>query len=79
MPEEWFEIAAINFDKLILYGRATAGTDLYGCRIEIEVEQVLTEPQKAAYEALAIKHRMEMDRLLSGFVDRTRKEPPHAE
>lgn len=70
MPEEWFDLAYINFDKAILHGRITAGRDEFGVRREAEIEQVLTDEQKDAVQELKIKHNDEMNALLSSFVDR---------
>lgn len=71
MPEEYFDVAYINFDKAILHGRITAGRDQFGCRIEANVEQVLTEDQREQIYSLNTKHQMAMDKLLSSFVDRS--------
>ena len=71
MPEEWFEIAAINFHKLILHGRVRLdGRDKFGCAEERYIEQVLTEAQKVALDAMSSRHSAEEQRLLSSFVDR---------
>lgn len=70
MPEEYFDVAYINFDKAILHGRITTGRDEYGCRTEAHVEQVLTAEQKRAIEDLNFKHQIAMDKLLASFVDR---------
>lgn len=70
MPEEYFDVAYINFDKAILHGRITAGRDKHGCRIERELEQVLTDEQKEALVDLNERHRDEMNALLSSFADR---------
>ena len=69
MPEEYFDVAYIN-DKVVLHGRATAGHDNWGVRIEREVEQELTEEQKQALSNLTLRHQIEIDELLSSFVDR---------
>lgn len=68
MPEEYFDIAYINFDKAILHGRImdTSG----GQRVERNLEQVLTDEQKRQIEDLNFAHQQEMDRLLSSFVNR---------
>lgn len=68
MPEEWLELAYINFDKTILHGRVTAGRDDNGVRREREVEQVLTDDQKEAVIDLNERHSREMLSLLRGFV-----------
>jgi len=70
MPEEFFDVAYINFDKTILHGRITVGKDEYGCRKEASVEQVLTEDQKKSLRKLQSKHHDEIDALLSSFVRR---------
>ncbi|WP_404480007.1 hypothetical protein [Novosphingobium sp. BL-52-GroH] len=70
MPEEWFDLAYINFDKVILHGRITTGHDEFRVRREAEVEQVLTDEQKDAVQELKIKHNDELNALLSSFVDR---------
>ena len=67
MPEEWFEVAYINFDKAILHGRMTAGHDKFGVRIEREVEIVLGEHQKRQIEELNEEHRSKMQQLLGDF------------
>jgi hypothetical protein len=71
MPEEWFEVAYINFDKAILHGRATVGQDEFGCRKAADVEQVLTGEQKEQLVELNERHARETERLLAGFVDRS--------
>lgn len=70
MPEEYFDVAYINFDKAILHGRIRGGMDANRCVIEAMIEQVLTDDQKSAIEDLNFKHQMAMDKLLSSFVDR---------
>lgn len=70
MPEEYFDVAYINFDKAILHGRITAGRDEHGCRKEASVEQVLTAEQKKQIEDLNFEHQIAMDKLLASFVDR---------
>lgn len=70
MPEEYFELAHINFDKVILHGRITAGSDEHGCRTEAYVEQVLTEEQRNRIGHMSTAHDIEMQRLLASFVDR---------
>lgn len=70
MPEEYFDIAYINFDKAILHGRITGEMDEYRCRKEYMVEQVLTDEQKRQVEDLSSKHDIAMQRLLASFVDR---------
>lgn len=69
MSEEWLEIAYINFGKAILHGRVTEGIDEFRVRKEREVEQVLTDEQKRAVEALNTKHEIAMSKLLRSFVD----------
>lgn len=70
MPEEWFEVAYINFDKAILHGHAKAGKDEFGCSIERSIEQELTPEQRTQVENLSSKHYRQMQALLSSFVDR---------
>lgn len=70
MPEEYFDIAYINFDKAILHGRIRGGIDANRCVIEAEVEQVLTEEQSEAVVAMNAKHDAALSRLLASFVDR---------
>jgi len=60
MPEDWFEIAYINFDKAILHGRRKDQT---------EVEIVLTDEQKRAVEDMKFRHEMAMQKLLRGFAE----------
>lgn len=69
MPEEWLEIAYINFSKAILHGRVTDGFDEYRVRKEREIEQVLTEEQKEQVSDLQIRQGVEMTKLLRGFVE----------
>ena len=68
MPEEWFEVAYINFDKAILHGRVMGERDENLCRKEIMIEQVLTEEQKRAIEDLNFEHEEAMQALLKSFV-----------
>ena len=72
MPEEWFDVAYINFDKAILHGRVTVlekrGAAIHG-RTERMIEQVLTDEQKRAIEDLNEDHREAMQKLLRSFVD----------
>lgn len=70
MPEEWFDVAYINFNKAILHGRITAGIDEHRVRIEAQIEQVLTDEQREAIADLGSKHDREIQRLLGSFVDR---------
>ena len=70
MPEEYFDVAYINFNKAILHGRITAGRDAYGCRIEADVEQVLTDEQRCRLADLNSKHNNEVNILLASFLDR---------
>jgi hypothetical protein len=67
MPEEYFDIAYINFDEAILHGRIMGGRDEQGFRREIAVRVTLDDDQMASIEALNERHRREMDRLLSGI------------
>ena len=69
MPEEWFEVAYINFDKAILHGRVMGERDENLCRKEIMIEQVLTEEQKRAIEDLNFEHDQAMQKLLRSFVN----------
>lgn len=68
MPEEWFEVAYINFDKAILHGRVMGERDENLYRKETMIEQVLTEEQKRAIEDLNFEHDRAMQRLLRSFV-----------
>ena len=68
MPEEWLELAHINFDKTIMHGRVNAGVDEFGVRNEREIEQVLTAEQKAIWQSLSERHHDEMQKLLRFFV-----------
>lgn len=77
MPEEYFDVAYINFNKAILHGRASFGRDKFGVRIEREIEQVLTDEQHDLLVELNTKYAQEMERLLSSFVERdTMPTPP---
>lgn len=67
MPEEWFDVAYINFDKAILHGRMTAGRDAEGCRTEREIEIVLNDDQKREIEDMNTEHQQAMQRLLRSF------------
>lgn len=71
MPEEWLELAYINFGKIILHGRVTDGIDENRVRKEREIEQVLTSEQKAKVEGLQSRHELAMQSLLRSFVERT--------
>jgi len=62
------EIAYINFNKAIVHGRITDGLDEYRVRKEREIEQVLTDEQKAKVEDLQIRQRDELHKLLRSFV-----------
>lgn len=68
MPEEWFDVAYINFDKVILHGRMMF-TNGEGFRQERYIEQILTKDQNRQIQDLNFKHEMEMQELLKGFVD----------
>lgn len=70
MPEEYFDVAYINFDKAILHGRLAGGRDQFGCRTNVYVEQVLTDEQRADISDLEAKHQLEMSRFLASLVDR---------
>lgn len=70
MPEEYFDVAFINFKKMILFGRATFGRDDFGVTIEKEIEQVLTQEQRKAYYDLDERQHSEKQALLSSFIDR---------
>lgn len=69
MPEEYFDVAYINFDKAILHGRAVYRTK-QGVRLETEIEQVLSEDQREKLIELNDRYHRERDKLLSSFVDR---------
>lgn len=66
MPEEWFDVAYINFDKAIMHGRVMF-TNEEGFRQERYIEQVLTPSQKGALESLQSAHDLETQRLLKSF------------
>lgn len=68
MPEEWFDVAYINF-KAILHGRIMGERDENLCREEIMIEQVLTKEQKRAIEDLNFEHDQAMQKLLRSFVN----------
>ena len=75
MPEEWFEVAYINYDKAILHGRVMEmvkpdhpALNRAFFRKERMIEQVLTEEQKDAIVDLNEKHQDEMQKLLKSFV-----------
>lgn len=69
MPEEWFEVAYINFDKAILHGRVMGERDENLYRKEIMIEQVLTDEQKRSIEDLNFEHNQAMQKLLRSFVN----------
>lgn len=75
MPEEWFEVAYINFDKAILHGRVRVpmlisnGEYFHNTHGPQEIEQVLTDEQKNAIADLNEKHQDEMQKLLKSFVE----------
>lgn len=76
MPEEWFEVAYINYDKAILHGRVMAmvpyehpALNRAFTRMPQDIEQVLTDEQKDAIVELNEKHRDEMQVLLKSFVN----------
>lgn len=68
MPEEWFEVAYINFDKAILHGRVMGERDEDLRREERMIEQVLTNEQKRQIEDLNFEHEQAMQKLLRSFV-----------
>lgn len=73
MPEEWFEVAYINFDKAILHGRIMKNQiistgSMAAVRVERYVEQVLTDEQKRQIEDLNSDHELAMQKLLRSFV-----------
>lgn len=68
MPEEWLELAHINFHKTILHGHVTAGYDQSHVRQEREIEQVLTAEQKQQWQSLSERQHAEMQKLLRTFV-----------
>lgn len=70
MPEEYFDVAYINFDKAILHGRIAVGRDEYGVMREHNVEQVLTKEQREEIEEMRCIHDEEMQCLLASFVER---------
>lgn len=67
MPEEYFDIAYINFDEAILHGRITDGRDEFGCRKEKIVRKPLSDDQKRQIEDMNFKHQNEMQALLRSF------------
>lgn len=69
MPEEWFEVAYINFDKAILHGRVMGERDEDLRREERMIEQVLTNEQKRQIEDLNFEHEQAMQKLLRSFVE----------
>ena len=69
MPEEWLDVAYINFGKAILHGRITDGYDEYRVRKEREIDQVLSDEQKEALYDLNTKHDRETQKLLRSFVE----------
>ena len=64
MPEDYFEVAYINFDEAILHGRARGEIDASGVRKEREVRIVLSAEQKRAIEDMNSRHQREMQKLL---------------
>lgn len=58
MSEDWFDIAYINFDEAILWGRRADQTD---------VRIVLSDEQKRTVEDMNERHRAEMQKLLREF------------
>ena len=64
MSEEWFEVAYINFDEAILWGRMTAGQDEEGVRQECEVRIELSADQRRQIEGMQGRHHAEMQKLL---------------
>ena len=75
MPEEWFEVAYINYDKAILHGRARVpmlignGEYFHNTHEPKDIEQVLTDEQKNAIVDMNERHREEMQALLKSFVN----------
>lgn len=75
MPEEWFEVAYINFNKVILHGRIMEdtvqkrGTFIQGTKRERYIEQVLTDEQKRQIEDMNEEHREAMQKLLRSFIE----------
>ena len=69
MPEEWFDVAYINFDEAILHGRARDGRDEFGVNRERDVRVTLTDAQKRQIEDMNSDHQMAMQKLLRSFVD----------
>ena len=70
MPEEYFDVAYINFSKAILCGRIVGGLDENRCRIECDVEQILTSEQAEKISDLNSAHQQKLNKLLASFVDR---------
>lgn len=67
MPEEYFDVAYINFDEAILHGRIRLGRDENFVAQEKQVRLTLTDEQKKQIEDLNFEHEMAMTKLLSGF------------
>lgn len=59
MPEDWYDIAYINFDEAILYGNQS------------EVRQTLTPEQRRMIEDMNSNHEANMQKLLRGFASVT--------
>ncbi len=75
MPEEWFEVAYINYDKAILHGRVRVpvlisnGQYFHNTHEPRDIEQVLTDEQKNAIVDMNERHQDEMQALLKSFVE----------
>ncbi len=60
MSEDFYELAQINFDKLILHGRRIGGS---------QIEQELTPAEREEVGHLQEKHQREMDALLKRIAE----------
>lgn len=67
MPEEWFDVAYINFDEAILHGRMRDDTAEH--RVLRNVRVTLNEEQKRSIEDLNSRHQHEMNKLLRTMVE----------
>lgn len=67
MSEDWYDLAYINFDEVILHGRRKSGVDEFGVSIERDVRVVLSSEQWEAVERLSSRHQTEMQNLLRGM------------
>lgn len=68
MPEEWLEVAHINFDEVLVHGRITEGRDGFGVRQEQTVKQWLSDEQRERLQDFEIRFNDERTKLLKSFV-----------